>query len=60
MVLDLTPPPESSEVVVHFPLSKGRRITAARLNGRPVSTVSGSVLTLMKTREPARVDIKFE
>jgi hypothetical protein len=60
MVLDLTPPPDSSEVVVHFPLSKGQRITAARVNGRPVSTVSGSILTLMKAREPARVDIKFE
>jgi hypothetical protein len=60
MVLDLTPPTDSPEVVVHFPLSKGQRITAARVNGRPVSTVSGSTLTLMKAREPARVDIEFE
>ena len=60
MVLDLTPPADSPEVVVHFPLSKGQRITIARVNGRPVSTVSGSILTLMKAREPARVEIKFE
>jgi hypothetical protein len=60
MGLDLTPPTKSSEVVVHFPLSKGQKITAARVNGRPVSTLAGSLLTLMGVREPVHVDIEFE
>ena len=59
MVLDLTPP-GSTEVVVHLPLNQGQRVTSARVNGQPVSTVSGSTLTLTKTVGPVHVDIAIE
>jgi len=60
MVLDLTPPAGSTEVVVHFPLNQGQEVTAARVNGQPVLTVSGSTLTLTKTVGPVRVDVAIE
>jgi len=60
MVLDLTPPAGSTEVVVHFPLNQGQEVTAARVNGQPVSTASGSTLTLTKIVGRVRVDIAIE
>ena len=60
MNLDLSPPPGASQAVVHFPLSKGRRITAARVDGQPVSTVSGSAVTLAIAAKLTHIDIEFE
>lgn len=60
MVLNLTLSARPRQVVVHFPLRNGQRITAAQVNGRPVSTVSASTLTLIKPQEPARIEIEFK
>jgi hypothetical protein len=60
MILDLKPPAGSPEVVVHFPLPQGRRITVGRVNGQAVSTVSGSTMTLTITGKPIHVEIEFE
>jgi hypothetical protein len=39
MALDPTPTADSPEAVVHFPLSRGQKITPARVNCRPVPAV---------------------
>ena len=57
MNLDLSPPPGACQVAVHFPLSRARRIMAARVNGQPVSTISGLVVSLTAAGKPIHVEI---
>jgi hypothetical protein len=59
MVLDLTPPGRSLPVKVRFPIAKGQAIESARVNGRAVTTIRGSTVTLTAVHGPTTLRIRF-
>jgi hypothetical protein len=60
MTFELTTLSSVPEAVIHFPISKGRTIAAARVNGQPSRNISGSTVTLTDVRGTSQVEIEFK
>lgn len=58
MALDLTLIPGGANVLVHFPLGRDRRITAARVNGQVVAALGRSVT--LKLPKSTHMEIEFK
>jgi hypothetical protein len=60
MVLLVTSPPGSAEVLARFPPADGHAIKSASVNGKPVKDFSGSQVSLKNPAGSLTVEVRFE
>lgn len=60
MTLDMAMPSGGVKAVVHLPLPKGTQIVAASMNSKPVSSISGTTVTVPAVRGQARLEVEFK
>jgi len=59
MVLLVTPPGETVNVMVQFPIGDGHSIESASVNGKPIKAFSGSQVSLNHVTGPVTVEVTF-
>jgi hypothetical protein len=59
MRLTITAPPGSPDLLAHFPLAAGRKISTARVDGQPVTASGEQTVTLHAVHGTVRIEVGF-